>query len=192
MAEQQNKIRFGLENVHIAFMKPDNSWEAPVHIPGVVNFSSNPDGSENAFYADNTKYYVRYSNNGYTGDLEMALFPDEILAEMLGWEFDNSGVLVEDAAGNEKAFALIAQVQGDVSNRRFVFYNCVADRPSQTHATTTESITPTTETMNISMLPFDFGDKKIVRAIVERSEETAEVYDSFFDEVFLPDFGQEG
>ena len=53
-------------------------------IPGAVAFTS-PEGDSNTFYADDSPYFIVTSNNGYTGDLEMANFPDEVLAEALGW-----------------------------------------------------------------------------------------------------------
>ena len=144
MAEK-NKVRFGLERVHIAFRdttaEEQPAWETPIHVPGVVNLSTTPEGGESAFYADNTKYYVRYVNNGYTGELEMAIFPDEILAEMLGWEIDDSGMLIEDADANAKEFALLAQIQGDVRNRGLCSTAALlTGRPDP--ATSTETITP--------------------------------------------------
>lgn len=50
---------------------------------------------------------VTTSNNEYTGDLEMALVPDTILAEIIGWTVDTNGMLVEDADGIAKEFALL-------------------------------------------------------------------------------------
>lgn len=166
-------------------------WGTPVAIPGVVNFSATPDGGENAFYADNTKYYVRQTNNGYTGELEMALIPDAILAEMLGWEIDDNGMLVENADGVAKEFALAAQVQGDAKNRRFVYYRCAASRPAQASATTTDSITPTTEKLSLTILPLEVGGKRIVKAVIELSETNQAAYDAFFDAVTLPVAGGE-
>lgn len=180
-----NKVKFGLEQVHIAF-KDDDGWKTPVHIEGAVNLAMNPDGGEDAFYADNRKYYVRYSNNGYTGTLEMALLPPEVLAEMLGWEIDDNGMLVEIADGQPKEFALMGQVQGDARNRRFVYYNCIASRPADNAATTTDSATPTTETLNVTVLPMDHNGKKIVKSVIERDETNAAVFDAWYEDVALP------
>lgn len=188
-----NKVRFGLEQVHVAFRKEEvggePSWDTPVAIPGAVNFSATPDGEESTFYADNTKYYTRRTNNGYTAELEMALVPDEVLAEMLGWEIDDNGMLVEDAEGVPKEFALMAQVQGDARNRRFVYYRCTASRPTQTHATTTDTTSPTTETLNLTILPLEHNGKKIVKGVIELSETNQAIYDAFFDAVALPGAG---
>lgn len=190
-----NKVRFGLEQVHIAFRKEDvggaPSWDTPIAIPGAVNFSATPDGGESTFYADNTKYYTRTTNNGYTATLEMALIPDEVLAQMLGWEIDSNGMLVEDAEAVPKEFALMGQVQGDARNRRFVYYRCTASRPTDTHATTTDTVTPATETLNLTILPLEVDGRKLVRGVIELDETNGAVYNSFFDAVALPDGGDE-
>lgn len=184
-----NKVKFGLEKVHIAFKGADG-YETPQAIPGAVSLTMNPEGGETAFYADNRKYYSRYTNNGYSGTLEMALVPQEILAEMLGWEVDDMGMLVEVADGQPKEFALLGQVLGDKRNRRFVYYNCIASRPADNAATITDSAAPATETLNITILPIDHNGKKIVKSVIERDETNAAIFDGWFDEVKLP--GQEG
>jgi len=181
-----NKIKFGLERVHIAFRDAEG-WETPVHIPGAVNLSMSPDGGETAFYADNKKYYSRFTNNGYTGTLELALVPKALLAEMLGWEIDSNGALVEVTDGQPKAFALLGQVLGDERNRRFVYYNCTASRPADNAQTTTENAEPQTETLNITILPFDHEDKPIVKTTIERCEANEAVYNGWFNAVVLPD-----
>lgn len=181
-----NKVKFGLEQVHVAFENGGGSWDEPIHIPGAVNLAINPDGGENAFYADNRKYYVRYSNNGYTGTLDMSLIPADVLAEMLGWEIDDNGMLLELAEGQPKKFALLGQVQGDVRNRRFVYYSCTANRPAENAATATETATPTTETLNITVLPVELNGKKAVKGVIELDETNDTVFDGWFDQVQLP------
>lgn len=185
----KNKVRFGIEQLHIAFMNAEGAWEEPVHIPGVVGFNANPDGNDSVFYADNIKYYQRQTNNGYTGDVEVALIPDEILAEMLGWSIDSNGMLVEDAEGIPKPFALMGQIQGDVKNRRFVYYKCTAGRPGNSHSTKSETVTPDTETAPLVIEPMVIGGKNIVKGVIEPNETNKVVYDAFFDEVLLPTEG---
>lgn len=183
-----NKVRFGIEQVHIAFLEDDGkSWGAVKPIRGVVGFTATPDGGESVFYADNIKYYVRQTNNGYTGELEAALIPDEIIAEMLGWEIDPATeMLVEVAEGKPKAFALMGQIQGDALNRRFIYYHCTASRPTQASPTTTDTITPTTETLSLVILPFEDNGKKIVKAVIEPTDQNMPIYTDFFTTVTLP------
>lgn len=186
----KNKVTFGLRNVHIAFMTEGltPTWDVPIKIPGAVGFTPSPEGDTNTFYADDSPYFVISSNNGYTGDLEMANFPDEVLAEALGWEMDKNGMLIEIADAKPKKFALMGEVQGDAKNRRFVYYDVQANRPSNEKTTKTESVDPQTKTMPVTISPIDLDDKLIVKGDLELSETNKAVYDAFFDEVYKPTF----
>lgn len=191
----KNKITFGLRNVHIAFKeKPIDdvvSWKTPIKIPGAVTFTPSPEGDSTPFFADDMQYFVLYSNNGYTADLEMANFPDEILAEMLGWEVDINGMLVEVADAQPSEFALMGEVQGDARNRRFVYYNVQANRPSDENTTKTESVEPSTKTMPLTISPIDILGKNIVKGDLELSDTNEDIYSNFFKEVYLPTFTTE-
>ncbi|WP_029761968.1 major tail protein, partial [Geobacillus thermodenitrificans] len=176
----QNKVTFGLEKVHIAFLTDDTTptWETPVAIPGAVRFSPEPQGEETTFYADNGPYFTYTSNNGYTAELEMANIPDDILAEMLGWEIDANGMLIETTDGTPKEFALMGQILGDKKNRRFVYYRCKASRPTKEHNTRAESVEPATETLNIRILPIEINGKNIVRGVIELNDTNQAIYDN--------------
>ena len=187
MSASSKKVIFGLEKVHVAF-RDTSGYVAPVAIPGAVNLALNAEGDSSTFYADNIPYFQITSNNGYTGDLEMALVPDEVLAEMLGWEIDNNGMLVEIADGIQKEFALLFEVKGNVKNKRYVYYNCQAARPTEEHGTKTETITPTTQTLAITIAPVEIGGKTVVKGGLELSETNKLKYDAFFSEVLEPDF----
>lgn len=183
----KNTVRFGLENLHVAPLKTVEdlvTFEKPIHIPGAVGFNANPDGSNVEFFADNIKYYFREVNNGYTGDIETAYFPDEILALLLGWLIDDNDVLVEIANGKTTPFALMGQFEGDVHGGRFVYYNCIPGRPGQASSTKTQTADPETETMPLEILPIKIENKLLIKAVVEK---TSSVYDDFFDEVYIPE-----
>lgn len=181
-----NKIMFGLEKVHIAF-KSEEGYETPIHVPGAVNLGLTPEGDTNTFYADNIAYFSMTSNNGYTGDLEMALVPDTVLAEMLGWEIDGNGMLVEIADGIQKEFALLFEVKGNEKNKRYVYYNCKASRPAEEHQTKKESIEPNTQALTLAIMPIDIEGKNIVKGGLELSTANADVYNSWYDGVIVPD-----
>jgi phi13 family phage major tail protein len=187
-----NKVKYGLEQVHIAFFSEQSTpetpaWEDPIPIKGAVSFSTSPEGEESEFYADNTKYFTHTSNNGYTGELEMANIPDDVLAEMLGMTIDRNGMLVESADDEPKEFALMGQIQGDKKNRRFVYYRCKASRPGQESSTSEASVTPTTDTLSLTILPLE--SNKIIKGVIELSDSNQTVYDDFFEQVTLPDMG---
>lgn len=185
-----NKITFGLKNVHIAFMESEGEWGDVVKVPGAVNFSPSPEGDTNVFHADDDEYFVVSANNGYTGDLEMANFTDEVMAEALGWEIDDNGMLVETSDGGlkAKAFALMGEISGDKRNRKFVYYNVKANRPSNENTTKTESIDPSTKTMPVTISPIEIGGRSIVKGDLELSDTNKAVFDSFFQDVYTPTF----
>ena len=100
-----NKVKYNLKNVHVAKYtgKTNGSFQyaTPVAIPGAVSLNLSAEGENNPFYADGIVYYRSTANNGYNGDLEMALIPDWFREEILGEEADSNGVLVEkDPLGN--------------------------------------------------------------------------------------------
>lgn len=188
----QNKVTFGLEKVHIAFFDEQSqtqpAWKPPVAIPGAVRWTPTAVGESSTFYADNTAYFTVTANNGYTGELELANVPDAILAEMLGWEIDQNGMIVEISDAIPKKFALLGQVQGDKRNRRFVYYDCVASRPAKERTTKNESITPNTDVLNLTISPIEIGGKMIVKGDLELSDTNATVFNSFFNSVYVPTF----
>lgn len=182
-----NKVTFGLEKVHVAFMLTASTWDTPIPIPGAVRFTPTPQGEESTFYADNGPYFTVTANNGYTAELEMALVPDVVLKDMLGWEIDDNGMLVEIADGAPKEFALMGQVLGDAKNRRFVYYRCKAARPGKEHATKGESTEPATDVLNLTILPIEVAGKSIVKGVMELGDTNAAAYNAFFDAVTVPD-----
>lgn len=189
----QNKVTFGLEKVHIAFVDDQAAqqpaWEVPTAIPGAVRWTPTANGDTSTFYADNTAYFTITANNGYTGELEMANVPDAVLAEMLGWEIDDNGALMEISDGIPKHFALMGQVSGDKRNRRFVYYDCVANRPAKERTTKNETITPATDVLSLTISPIEIDSKKLVKGDLELSDTNQTEYNAFFDAVYTPTFG---
>jgi len=191
----QNKVTFGLKDVHVAFVTDNGeepSWETPIAVPGAVRWTPEAVGDSSDFYADNTKYFTITANNGYTGELEMANIPDEVLAEMLGWEIDDNGMIVEVSDATPVHFALIGQVQGDKRNRRFVYYDCVASRPAKERTTVEESVTPATDVLNVTVSPIELDGRMIVKGDLELSEDNSTEFNGFFDKVYTPSFGDSG
>ena len=181
----KNKVKFGLSNCVIAPITDISSsytYGTPILVPGAVNLSLSPSGDTNDFYADNLIYFSSTANNGYEGDLEIALIPDEIRTAILGETTDSNGALVESANDTIKGFAFGFQIEGDKQNRRFWYYNCSLTRPANNGATTESSITPQTDTLTIKAMP-RLTDKK-VRVYMEKTDDNTSAYNSFFSSVY--------
>ena len=140
----QNKIKYGLKNVHyaVATIAADGSatFSTPVPFPGAVSLSVSPEGDRTPFYADNVEYWVGTSNNGYSGSLEVARVIDSFKTDVLGYTSDNKKIMYEDADAEAVHFALIFQFEGDKNATRHVLYNCTASRPSVEGNTKAESV----------------------------------------------------
>ena len=157
-----NKVKYNLKNVHAAKLTEAKSTEGgitytygtPKAVPGAVSISLSAEGDTSPFYADGIVYFRTTSNNGYSGDLELALIPEWFRTEILGESLDGKGVLVERSNVSESVkFALLFEFDGDVNAIRHVLYNCSASRPSIESQTKEETIEPGTETLTLTADP---------------------------------------
>lgn len=182
-----NKVKFGLKNCHYAkatldMATGDVSYQTPVPIPGAVNLSMDPEGESEPFYADDMIYYQTAANNGYSGDLEMALLPDSFRKDILHDTEDSNGVLVEDAKAEPEHFALLFEFSGDQKKIRHALYYCTAARPTLEGKTVEDSKSPQTETLALSASPLPNGYVK-----VKTGEQTTDtVYADWYKSVYLP------
>ena len=172
-----NKVKYNLKNVHVAVLTKTTegySYATPKHIPGAVSLSLDPEGDSNPFYADGIVYFRSTSNNGYSGDLEMALIPEWFFTDVLKETLDSNGVLVEksDVAETEK-FALLFEFDGDIHSIRHVMYNCSVSRPS---------VEPVTETLSLTADPREDG---LVKSKTGDTT-TAAIYDAWYESVYVP------
>lgn len=190
----KNKVKFGLSNVHIAKMifgeDGTITYDTPFAIPGAVNLSLDAEGEETPFFADNVKYYNSYANNGYSGDLEIADIPEKFRVDILGESKDKNGALIEKSDVEIAPFALMYQIEGDKTGRRCVYYNTTVSRPSSEASTVEESKEPKTDTLSITTGPRS-TDKK-VRAILEKTDENATIYENFYKSVYEEEKTVEG
>lgn len=181
-----NKVTFGLSNVHIAKLIETEgviTYETPFALPGAVNLTMDKEGAMSIFRADNVDYYKKASNNGYSGSLEVADVIEKFLTDILGQTKDTNGAIIENADDTVARFALMCEIDGDVSKRRVVFYDCIAERPSLNASTTEEGeIEVKTATMDIKISPRT-SDKE-VKAVLEPSTENQAVYNTFFTKVY--------
>ena len=76
-----NKVKYGLKNVHYSVISETNgvvSHATPKPHPGAVNIALSAVGEKVKFPADDIEdYFSENVNNGYDGDLEMALISDD-------------------------------------------------------------------------------------------------------------------
>ena len=185
-----NKVKFNLKNVHAAKLTEtvtegvtSFSYGTPRAIPGAVSISLDAEGESSPFYADGIVYFRSVTNNGYSGDLEMALVPEWFRTEILQEELDAKGVLIEKSDNKESVkFALLFEFDGDVNCIRHVLYNCTSSRPSIESETKEDTIEPGTETLSITADPRADG---LVKARTGDTTDAA-TYAGWYQTVYLP------
>ena len=181
-----NKIKYGLKNVHAAIQTETEgayTYAAPIAIPGAVSLSLEAQGEAEPFYADDCEYYVSAGNNGYSGDLEIALIPEWFRTNILQETKDSNGVLVETSDGKEAVkFALLFEFAGDVKAVRHVMYNCTVARPAVGSQTKEENIEPQTESLTITSKPRTDG---LAKSKTGDTTATA-TYEGWYTDVYVP------
>jgi phi13 family phage major tail protein len=186
MANKRNKVKFGLKNCHYAKVTLDENNEAsfatPVALPGSVSLSLEAEGENEPFYADDSVYYMCATNNGYSGDLTLALVPEDFLKDILHETEDANGVLVENKDIEPEHFALLFEFSGDQRKIRHCMYYCSATRPSMEGDTKEDKTEVKTEKLSIQVSPLPGGLVK-----VKTGTNTSEaVYNAWYDAVYLP------
>lgn len=187
----ENIIKYNLKNVHVAKMtrgkNNEYSYDTPKPIPGAVSLSLEAEGDSSPFYADGIVYFRTTSNNGYSGDLEIALIPEWFRTTILKEKLDKNGVMVEksDTTGAEK-FALLFEFDGDQKEIRHVLYNCSTSRPSIESQTKEDKIEPGTEKLTLTADPREDG---LVKSRTG-SNTKEEAYTNWYKTVYVPVAGE--
>lgn len=183
------KIKYGLKNVHYAIVtettnattgKVTSSYGPVKAWKGAVNISLDSQGEDTQFYADDGAYFTLTSNNGYQGDFESALIPEDVNISALGQEKDANGVVIETSNDVKNYIALMFEFQMDKSGRRYVFYRCSLTRPSVASQTKADTVEPQTDTITLTATPRP-DDDNMVKAYTDKG---SQAYSGWYDQVY--------
>ena len=182
-----NKVKYNLKNVHAAKLTETvvegvrtYNYAAPRAIPGAVSLSLDAEGESTPFYADGIVYFRTTANNGYSGDLELALIPESFLTDIMHETEDSNGVLYENKDVEPEHFALLFEFTGDQRKIRHCMYYCSASRPSVSGNTREDSTEVQTETLSLTVSPLPSGLVKVKTG----TNTTAAVYDAWYNSVY--------
>lgn len=201
------KVKFGLKNVHV-FPLTENvgesgattmSYGTPIAVPGAVNLSLDvSEDQPDPFYADDGVYYLPAGvSTGYTGNLEVAIIPDEVKTALMAFVIDASGVVVELQEAVQKLFGMTFEIASDTKARKLVYYKCQFGRPSLSASTNTKSKTPQTDTAPITVMPttqlFNLaGEDRAIVSGYSTEETDSAVYSAWHTTIHLPSSRAEG
>lgn len=192
MAKSENKVQFNLKNVAYAvLMQTDGTttWDTPVKVPGAVTLTMDPQGDVTPFHADGIVYYQSIANSGYSGSLEMARYPVQMLKDIWGYaENETDHVITENANVEPKSFALLYQIDGDADNQLYCLYNCSGTRPGIGGTTITNTKEPQTQSSDISATALEDG-----RVLVRTTSKTPDsVRKAWYEKVYEKSAAESG
>lgn len=190
-----NKVKFGLKNLHYALVTETESggvittsYGTPAAWKGAVSLEVNPTSDDNTvFRADDSDYYiVSGAEQGFSGSLEVALIPEDVEEKIYDMKIDDNGVVVEYSTDEVKYVALLFEINGDNSGRRYMLPKVLFSKPGISAETTgSDGNNPKTSSVNLTASPRP--DDNLAR--IHTGDTTpAAVYDDWFTTVYTPEF----
>lgn len=156
MASKENIVEFGISNLHVCTYDVNSDGSVtmgtPIALPGSKSLSLEPDEEEQKFYADNTVYYSSFSDNGFTGSIEVAKFTDEFKTTFMNYVKLADGGVGQYKNKNRQNVCIMFECEGDAQNRRGILYNVSLGGIQRSYSTREGSKEPTTETMDITVV----------------------------------------
>ena len=188
-----NKVKFGLKNVHYAIATETTTlgvttttYGTPAAFPGAVSLEVNPSSSDaTVFRADDSDYYiVSGSEQGFDGSFECANIPESFETDVLGATTDDNGVIVEFASDEIKYVALMFEINGDASARRYLVPKVKFAKPGISAETTGENGNePKTTTLDFTASPRP--DDGLARVHTGDNTDST-TYNGWFTTVYTP------
>lgn len=135
----KNKVEFGTSNFHIGLYTVNESGEAklekPIHVPGMRALTLDAESEETKTFADDVIYYSDFNDNGFKGDLSMALFSDEFKLKFLNFKEMTDGGIAQIKGMPSKSVYFIFEGKGDMQKRRHIFFNATLGAIKREHKT---------------------------------------------------------
>lgn len=184
-------VKFGVEKAYYALVAEDGTFGTPKPLPGAVSVTLDPKGDSNEFWADNSIWFNEETNAGYTGKFEVAYLDDDALVDLLGEVKDAIGGIYDDADAQRAHVAFLWQTNGNLRNKRVVYYDTVFSRPTEKANTKTEKTDPDTFELEFASVPMEItvGEKTTKTSkysLPSDTEAGKAVYEKWFAEVAMP------
>ena len=180
-----NKVLFGVSKLHVGEYNVSTTGVVtlgtPYALPGTVNISIEADSEEQKFYADNMVYWSSYSDNGLSGEIENAFFPDDFKTRFMNYSQLSNGGIAQIKGKKTKPVYFAFQAEGDSESRRGIFYNVSLGQITREFSTTEDTTEPATAT-----LPFTVNGDNATGVVRAAFTEGASAYSTIFTSPPVP------
>ena len=174
-----NKVEFGISNLYVGTYSVGTTGTVtmgtPYHQAGAISFSPEEQSESSKFYADNVVYWSGYSDNGLSGEIENAFFPDDFKTRFMNYQALSNGGIAQIKGKKNKPVYFAFQAEGDQEARRGIFYNVSLGQITREYSTTEDSIEPATAT-----LPFTVNGDNNTGVVRAAFTEGAAAYSTLF------------
>lgn len=174
-----NKVEFGISNLHVGTYTVDDQGDVtmgtPYHQKGARGFAPEQDNENNVAYADDIAYWSEYTEGPFNGDLTVMLFDDDFKTKFLGYVKTNKGGLGQVKNAVKPKVYIAFEVKGDQQKRRCIFYNCSLGPIGREYNTIEESKEPVNETIPVTCIGDDASGL---------TKETLKPGDAGYDDLF--------
>mgnify|MGYP003316365302 CR=1 FL=1 len=151
-----NKVEFGISNLHIGTYTVSAegvvTMGTPITQPGAISLSLDPEEENSELFADNTKFWSEYSDQGFSGSVNVAKFSDEFKKAFLGYVELADGGIAKNKYAKKPEVYIAFQAEGDAEGRRMILYNVTLGGIQREFNTTEATKTPDTETINMTVV----------------------------------------
>ncbi|MEJ8546630.1 major tail protein [Brevibacillus borstelensis] len=178
-------VRVGLNDVHYAIMKDDETYEIPKKLAGAIQAKISPKSNKETLYADDQAYEVATSLGDIELELNVADIPSEVLRDLLGHTINADGVLIKSSEDNAPYVALGFRSKKSNGKYRYTWiYKGKFQPEDQEFATKEDKPKFQTPTISGTFLPRE--DNKRWQAQVDEDDTGVkqEVIDNWFKAVY--------
>lgn len=150
-----NKVEFGISNLYVGTYTVAAGGTVtlgtPFHQAGAVSLSLDAESDSNDFYADNIKYWSGFTDNGFTGTIEVAKFDTDFKTQFLGYQALTGGGVAQIKNATKPNVYVAFQTEGDQEGRRVILYNVALGAIAREYSTIEDSKEPVTESLDITV-----------------------------------------
>lgn len=185
---ESNNVEYGLSEVHFAMATLDDegvatygAWQS---VPYAQKLTPDKQIASTDVSADDRIIATISVLTAIKLSMQFSTFSDEFKKNFLNFAESTNGSLVEKTTGDKKYVAAGFKVKGDKKNRILVYPLTEIGSFTESEDSTIEgsSVTVKTSTLNLTVLPFGFGDDNL--AIKEIINSTQENYSAFWNTAY--------